>query len=62
MTACPLHPDAERPCPLCGIARVRAALAAAPKPTANRAPDDPHDPTRSLAIARAKLDRKERTP
>ena len=61
MTTCDLHLDAERPCPVCGIARVRAALAAAPRPTAAAAPDDPHDPTRSLAIARAKLDRKERT-
>jgi len=51
---CPLHPDTPRPCHLCGIARVRAAMATAPRP---RKPAEPPDPIHDLAAARARADR-----
>lgn len=56
---CPLHPEWEQPCACCaavrGIAEVRAALAAAPKPDHGREPDPP-DTTHALAIARKRID------
>ena len=54
MTTCDLHPDVDRPCHVCGIARVRAALAAAPRPAT---PAQPADTIHDLAAARARADR-----
>lgn len=51
---CPLHPDTEQPCHVCGIARVRAALAVAPR---TRRPGDEADTTQARAIERARADR-----
>ena len=53
---CPLHPEHGRPCPTCGMARVRAAYATAPRPATTNAPLDP-DPTRARALARARHER-----
>ena len=57
MKPCPLHPDETEPCrpEWCGIARVRTALASAPRKP-SRTPDKP-DPVRDLAKARARADR-----
>jgi len=55
MTACDLHPGNEHPCAPCGIARVRAALAVAPR-THTRTPE-PVSPVHDLAKARARADR-----
>ena len=43
---CPMHPDVERPCPKCGIARVRAALKAAPRPPRDVEPKPRHRATK----------------
>lgn len=55
MTACDLHPETERPCHLCGVNRVRAALTVAPRTRRDR--DDDPNPTRARAINRARTDR-----
>ena len=55
MSVCDLHPEHDRPCHVCGLARVRAALQVAPRP-ARPTPDKP-DPVRDLAQARARADR-----
>lgn len=57
MNTCPLHPDVLRPCHLCGIARVRAALRVAPKPAPVVTRDDKPDTTHDLALARKRADR-----
>lgn len=54
---CPLHPEVTQPCHLCGIARVRAALSAAPRPPR---PAEPANPTHDLARARARADKEAR--
>ncbi len=51
---CPLH-DTDQPCHVCGIARVRAALAVAPKPTVHT---EPTTTLHELAIVRARAERK----
>lgn len=59
MTTCPLHDGHEQPCSACGAARVRAALAVAPRPP--HAPgDDPGTTTRERALAKAKAERNRR--
>ena len=55
MTACPLHPDQPQPCAPCGVNRVRAAWAIAPRTRRDR--DDDPNPTRARAIARARTER-----
>ena len=55
MTVCDLHPENERPCPTCGVNRVRAAHAIAPRTRRDR--DDDPNPTRARAIARARTER-----
>lgn len=55
MSTCPLHPETDQPCHLCGIARVRAALAVAPRKTTTTT--DKPDPVHDLATARARADR-----
>jgi hypothetical protein len=55
MSQCPLHPETLQPCHLCGIARVRAALAVAPRGPA-RTPE-PVSPVHDLAKARARTGR-----
>ena len=54
MTPCPLHPDVTQPCHVCGVARVRAELAAAPRPAR---PEPKPDPVHDLAVTRARADR-----
>jgi hypothetical protein len=54
---CPLH-GIERPCHICGVARVRAAIT----PFVHRDDPDEHDPTRARAIARARAERREARP
>ena len=56
MTACPLHPDAERPCHVCGVARVRAALAAAPRTPRDTDPEP--DTTHARALDRARKEKR----
>lgn len=53
MSTCPLHPEQERPCYLCGVARVRAAMTGA---RLWRNPET-EDPVRARAIERARADR-----
>lgn len=50
---CALHPEQEKPCPTCGLARVRAALAIAPRLAVDPSEHDP-DPTRQRALDRAR--------
>jgi hypothetical protein len=51
---CLVHPPILEPCPKCGIARVRAALQAAPRPPAHR--PDPAG-RHAAAINRARAER-----